>query len=87
MWPFLPEKFQRAQEKLGAQLPAHHAVPLIDEHGQIAIRLNPFRVGVADDGFRSGADDERLFQLFAAANRDHGKFRRESRDVMISPCR
>jgi hypothetical protein len=46
----LPEKFQRAQEKLGAQLPAHDAVPLIHEHRKIAVGLNPFGPHVADDG-------------------------------------
>ena len=65
---FLPEKFERAQEELGAQLPAHHAVPLVDQHGQIAVGLNPLGVGVADDGFRRRPDDQRLFQFFAAAD-------------------
>ena len=53
----LPEKFECAQEKLGAQLPADHAVPLIDQQRKVAIRLNPFCVRVADNRFRSGADD------------------------------
>ncbi len=30
--PLLPEKLQRAQEEFRAQLPAHHAVPLIHQH-------------------------------------------------------
>ena len=77
----LPEKFERAQEKLGAQFPAHHAVPLIDQHRQVAVGLNPLRVGVADDGLGSGADHQRLFQLFAAAVRDDRQLGRESRDV------
>ena len=79
----LPEKFQRAQKEFGAQFPAHHAVPLIDEHRQIAIGLNPFRVSVADDGFRSGPDHQRLFQLFAAADGDHGQFGRKAGDVRL----
>ncbi len=81
--PLLPEKFQRAQEEFGAQLPAHHAVPLIDQHRQIAVRLDPFRVCVADDRFRRRADHQRLFQLFSAADCDHRQFGRKSRHVRL----
>ena len=77
----LPEKFERAEEKLGAKFPADHAIPLIDQHRQVAIGLNPLRVGVADDGLGSGADNQRLFQLFAAAVRYDRELGRESRYV------
>jgi len=36
---------------------------------------------VADDGFRSGPDDVRFFQLFAAGDCHHRQFGRESFDV------
>ena len=62
----LPEKFECAQEEFRAQLPAHHAIPLIHEHWEIAIRLNPFRPHVPDYGFGCGANDQRFRQLFAS---------------------
>ena len=71
----LPEKFHGAQEKLGAHLPADDAVPLVVEQRQVAVALHPLGPGVADDGFRGGADDERLLKLFAAADGDYGQLR------------
>ena len=79
----LPEKFERAQEKPRAQFPAHYAVPLIDQHGQVAIRLNPFRVCVPDDRFRGRPDHQRLFQLFAAAVRHDRELGRKARHVRL----
>ena len=74
---FLPEKFHRPDEKTGAHLPPHHVCPLVDEHWQVAIRLDPLAVHVADDSLRGRTDDERFFQLFAAAVCDNGEFRFE----------
>ena len=37
---------------------------------------------MADDGFRSRADDVRLFQLLAAGDGDHGQLRREAFHVL-----
>jgi hypothetical protein len=72
---FLPIKFEGAEKKFGAELPADHAVPLIHEDGQIAIGLNPFGPHVTNDGLRSGANDQRLGQLFSATDGDDGEFR------------
>src|SRR5271156_4317326 len=75
---FLPEKLQRSQEELGAQFPAHHAVPLIDQQRQVAVGLNPLGVSVADDGFRRRTNHQRFFQFFAAAVGHYREFRRKS---------
>ena len=79
----LPVKFQRAQKEFGTQFPAHHAVPLVDEHRQVAIGLNPLGVSVADDGFGRRTDHQRLFKLFAAADGDYGEFGRKAGDVRL----
>ena len=79
----LPEEFQGAQEQLRAQFPAHHAVPLVDQHRQVAVRLDPLRVGVPDDRLRRGADHQRLFEFFPAAVRHHRQLRREPRHVRL----
>jgi len=44
-------KFQRAQKELRAQLPAHNGIPLVHQHGQIAVGLNPLRPHVPDNRF------------------------------------
>ena len=79
--PFLPVKLQRAQEELGAHLPADDAVPQVDQDRQVAITLDPARVGVADDRLRGRADGQRLGQRLAAAVRDDGQLRRKALDV------
>src|SRR5258706_12642725 len=44
----LPEKLGGAQEGPRALLPAHDVAPLVVEHGQVAVALDPARVGVHD---------------------------------------
>ena len=78
----LPEKLGGAQEHARAQLPADDVGPLVDQHRQIAIALNPLREEVADDGFRSRADDVGLFQLLAARDGDHGQLGRKAFHVL-----
>ncbi len=78
---FLPEKFGGAQEHARAQLPAHHVGPLVHQHRQIAPALDPLGEEMADDGFRSRADDVRLFEFFAAGDGHHRQFRREALHV------
>ena len=80
---FLPVELQRAQEQACAQLPAHHIAPLVDQHRQVAVGLDPLGVHVADDGLGGGAHHQRLFQFFAAADGDHGQFGRETFHVFL----
>ena len=54
---FLPVELQRAEEELGAKFPPDYAVPLVHQDGQVAVRLDPLRPHVADDGFRRWAQD------------------------------
>ncbi len=77
----LPEELGGAKEHAGAQLPADDVGPLVEEHGQVAIALDPLREEVADDGFRRRADDVGLFQLLAARDGDDGELGRETFDV------
>ena len=79
----LPIKFEGTQEKFGAQLPADDAVPLVHEHGQVAVGLNPLRPHVPDDGFGCWANDQGLGQLLAAADGDDRKLRRETFHMML----
>ncbi len=65
------------------KFPADDAVPLVHQHGQVAVGLDPLRPHVADDGFRCGTKDERLGEFFAAADGDDGEFGREAFDVML----
>ena len=80
---FLPVELGGAQEELGAQFPAQHGSPLVDQHGQVAPGFDPLGVHVADDGLGSGAHDQRLFQFFAAAVRDNRQFGREALHVFL----
>ena len=81
MWPSCQKNSSVRRKSLRAQFPAHHAVPLIDQHRQVAVRLNPLRIGIADDRFRGRADHQRLFEFFAAAVGHDRQFRGKSRDV------
>jgi len=71
---FLPKELGGAKEHAGAQLPAHHVGPLVQEQRQVAIALDPFGEEVADDGFRSRTDHVRLFKLLAARDGDDSEF-------------
>jgi hypothetical protein len=51
------------RKRRGAHLPADDVGPLVDEDREVAVRLHPLRVGLADDGLGGRADDERLFEL------------------------
>ena len=59
---FLPEEFRGAEEEACTHFPAHDVAPLVAEHGEVAPGVDPVLVGVPDDGFRSGSDDEFLFE-------------------------
>ena len=67
---FLPVEFQRAQEQARAHFPAHHVAPLVDQHRQVAVRLDPLGVHVADDGLGGRPHHQRLLQFLASANSD-----------------
>ena len=64
--PLLPEELRSTEEEARALFPAHDVAPLIYQDRQIAPRLNPFAVHIADDGLRGGAHDKRLLELLAA---------------------
>ncbi len=78
----LPEELRRAQEQPGPQLPPHHVGPLVDQHRQVAVALDPLGVHVADDRLGGRADDQRLFQLLAAPDGDDRQLGAESLDVL-----
>ena len=44
--------------------------------------MDPLREHVIDDGLRGRTHDQRLFELLAAAMRDHRQFGREAFDVL-----
>ena len=79
---FLPEELERAQEESRAHLPTHNVRPLIDQHRQIAIALDPLGVHRVDDRLRCRTDNQWLFQLFAAAVGDDSSLRRKSLYVL-----
>ena len=55
---FLPEELGGAEEHAGPHFPADDIGPLVDEDGEVAVALDPFGVGGADDGFAGGPNDE-----------------------------
>ena len=60
----LPEELGGAQEHAGAQFPAHDVGPLVDQDGQVAVRLDPVLIGIPDDGLGSRAHHQ-WFRQFA----------------------
>ncbi len=81
----LPEKLGGAQEHTCAQLPTDDVGPLIQQHREVAVTLNPLGEKMSDDGFRRRPDDVGLFQFFAAGYGDHRQLRREAFDVLRFP--
>ena len=79
---FLPEKLGRAQEGPRHLLPADDVRPLVDQHGQIAPRLNPLLVHHAEDRLGGGPDDQLFLELLGAAPGDPGDLRRKALDVL-----
>ena len=61
--PLLPQELGCAQEQACAHFPAEDVAPLVDQQGQVAVRLYPVAEGVPDDGFARGANDELFFKL------------------------
>jgi hypothetical protein len=78
----LPEELRRPQERTRHLLPPDDVRPLVDEHRQVAPRLNPLLVHHADDGFRRGTHHQSLFEVLGASPRDPGHLRRETFDVL-----
>jgi hypothetical protein len=91
----LPEELAGAQEHARAHFPADDVGPLVDQHRQVAPRLDPARERGANDHFGGRADDQRLFELglgvgdqaavsvgLEAVVRDDGHFLGEPVDVL-----
>ena len=83
--PLLPQKFTRSEERTGGLFPAHDVRPLVHEHGQIAVGLDPLAVHAADDGLGRGTDAERFGKLFTARVGDDRDFGRKALDVLRLP--
>ena len=74
----LPQEFRGPQKRPSAHLPAHHIGPLIDQQRQVAPRVHPLGIKVADDRLRRWPDHVRLGQFFAAGAGHFGDLRREA---------
>ena len=55
---FLPKEFGSTQEHTGAHFPAHHIRPLVAQHGEIAIAVDPVLICAPDNSFRSRAHNQ-----------------------------
>ena len=78
----LPQELSGPQEQPGAQLPAHHVRPLVQQQGQVPVGRDPLRHHLADDGLGRGPDDQGLLKLLAARVRHDGEFRSEALNVL-----
>jgi len=79
----LPIKLERAEEETGAHLPADNIAPLVDEHGQVAVGLDPLGIHGANNGFRGWANDKRFLELLTAAVGDDRELWREAFDMLL----
>ncbi len=61
----LPEEFEGADEGARAQLPAVHVGPLVEQHGEVAVGLNPLRQHVVHHCLRRRPYHQRLLQILA----------------------
>ena len=60
--PFLPQELRGAQEQPRAHLPADDVAPLVEQHRQVAVALDPFREHAVDDRLRRRPHDQRLLE-------------------------
>ena len=60
---FLPKEFRSSEEEPGAHFPADDIGPLVNEEGQVAVGLDPFGEGGADDGFAGGPNYKWFLEL------------------------
>ena len=60
---FLPHDLGGTQKWTRTHFPAHDVCPLIDQYGQISVRVDPSSIHVPDNGFRGGANHEWLIEL------------------------
>ena len=93
---FLPEEFRGAEEQAGAHFPADDVAPLVAQDGKVPPGVDPVLVGVPDDGFGCGTDDEFLLEPGRRVHDDafsvggvhqavvghHGAFLGESGDML-----
>ena len=49
--PFLPKELARSQKQAGTHFPTYHVGPLVNQHRQVAVRLNPFGKRVGNNRF------------------------------------
>ena len=63
---FLPQELACAKEGTSGLFPSYDVCPLVDEHGQVAIALDPLCVHGANDGLGSWAHDKLLFERSVA---------------------
>src|SRR6266550_9245011 len=56
--PFLPQELRGAQKQPRAHLPADDVAPLVEQHRQVAVALDPFREHAVDDRLRRRPYDE-----------------------------
>src|SRR3954454_10105965 len=78
----LPQELGRAQEQTRPQLPAHDVVPQVEEHREVAIRLQPILDDLGDESFARAPDREPLVQLLATGVRHPRDLWIEALDVL-----
>ena len=89
---FLPEEFGRAEKQPGAKFPADDVGPLVDQNRQVAVRLHPTGIHLADNHLARRPHDQRLLELagrpqatfavrFESMMRHHRTFLGEALDV------
>ena len=79
---FLPQELACAKEGTSGLFPSYDVCPLVDEHGQVAIALDPLCVHGANDGLGSWAHDKLLFERSVANMCDKRDFGRETFHVI-----
>jgi len=81
---FLPEEFSSADERSRMfELPSNDISPLVKEHRQVSMRVNPLSVGRVHDSLRSRSDGNRLSHFTLSTFGYPGNFRRESLNMLL----
>ena len=78
----LPQELAGAQEDAGPLLPADHVAPLVEQHRQVAVALDPLGHELAEDRLGRGPHHHRVLQLVTPGVGDDRQLGTETLDVV-----
>lgn len=81
---FLPEELSSTDERSRVlEFPSHDVGPLVNEHGQVSVRVDPLGIGGVHDSLGSRSDSDGFLHLTLTRLGDPSDFRGEAFNVLL----